>query len=170
MNKEGADGAPSKNLWFLNGELCKPIHLSRAAGMLTVWNINREERMLVPLAEWKKKRKRAYNRADAAKILGMHRKSISRNIDKGIFPPLTGATKGGVPTFRYKSYYSEDDIKEIRNIQANRHMGRPRKDGLITNNQTPTALEMAVAMGDATQLYTKDAYGNFIPVYNETVR
>ena len=63
-------------------------------------------------------RKRAYNRADAAKILGMHRKSISRNIDKGIFPPLTGATKGGVPTFRYKSYYSEDDIKEIRNIQA----------------------------------------------------
>lgn len=163
------NGKPSKRLWFLNGELCRPVHLSRAAGILTVWNVNREEKMMVHLAEWKKKRKRAYNKVDAAQILGLHRKTINKNIEKGIFPPLTGATKDGIPKFRHKSYYSEDDIKKIREIQAGRHMGRPRKDGLITNNQTPTALEMAIEMGDATQLYTKDSHGNFIPVYTETI-
>ena len=169
MNRYGPDGKPSRALWFLNNELCKPIHLSRAAGMLTVWNINREERMLLPLSEWKKKRKRAYLKADAAMTLGLSKKTISKNISAGIFPPLTGATKGGAPEFTKKSYYSEDDVMKVREIQAGRHMGRPRKDGLITNNQTPTALELAVAMGDATQLYTKDNQGNFIPVYNETV-
>jgi hypothetical protein len=48
-------------------------------------------------------------------------------------------------------------------------MGRPRKDGLITNNQTPTAAELAISLGDSALLYQKDANGNFIPVFTENV-
>ena len=43
----------TKTLWFLNGELVKKVHISRAAGMITLFNINTRQRMLVPLAEFK---------------------------------------------------------------------------------------------------------------------
>jgi hypothetical protein len=161
------DGVATKRLSFLNGELCRPIHLSRAAGMLTIFNINQNKKQMVQVSEWKKKKQRAYLKAEAAKMLNLNRKTVSNLVDKGIFFPPIGAVEGGKPTWGYRSYYSEGQIKQLREIQSGRHMGRPRSDGLITNNQTPTALEMEVSMGNSAQLYTKDAYGNFIPVFME---
>jgi len=48
-------------------------------------------------------------------------------------------------------------------------MGRPRNDGLITNNKTPTAAELAVSLGDSALLYQRDADGNFVPVFVENM-
>ena len=64
----------TKTLWFLNGELVKKVHISRAAGMITLFNINTRQRMLVPLAEFKKKRRRSYLVSETAKLLNLHRK------------------------------------------------------------------------------------------------
>jgi transposase len=160
-------GVATKRLSFLNGQLCRPIHLSRAAGMLTIFNINQNKKQMVQISEWKKKKERAYLKAEAAKMLNLSRKTINNLVDKGIFFPPTGAVEGGKPTWGYRSYYSESQVKQLREIQAGRHMGRPRADGLITNNLTPTSLEMEVSMGNSAQLYTKDADGNFIPVFME---
>ena len=55
----------TKTLWFLNGELVKKVHISRAAGMITLFNINTRQRVLVPLAEFKKKRRRSYLVSDS---------------------------------------------------------------------------------------------------------
>jgi len=159
----------TKTLWFLNGELVKKVHLSRAAGMITLFNINTRQRMLVPLAEFKKKRRRSYLVSETAKLLNLHRKSLPRLVNRGILTAPTGAVEGGVARFGKKAYYSEDNIRDMRDILAGIHMGRPRNDGLITNNKTPTAAELAVSLGDSALLYQRDADGNFVPVFVENM-
>lgn len=124
---------------------------------------------MLGMAEWKKKRRRALLVSETAKLLNLHRKSLPRLVNRGILPPPVGAIAGGVPVFGKKAYYSEDTVKEMREILAGQHLGRPRKDGHITNNKTPTALELSVALGDSAQLYTKDKSGNFIPVFAESL-
>ena len=156
-------------LWFLNGTLVKKQHISRAQGVIYLWDVNRQENLMLGMAEWKKKRRRAYLVSDTAKLLNLHRKSLPRLVKRGLIPPPVGAVPGGVAVFGKKAYYSEDTIKEMREILAGQHIGRPRKDGYITNNKTPTALELSSAMGDSAQLYTKDKTGNFIPVFAESL-
>ena len=158
-----------KTLWFLNGTLVKKQHISRAQGVIYLWDVNRQENLMLGMAEWKKKRRRAYLVSDTAKLLNLHRKSLPRLVKRGLIPPPVGAVPGGVAVFGKKAYYSEDTIKEMREILAGQHIGRPRKDGYITNNKTPTALELSSAMGDSAQLYTKDKTGNFIPVFAESL-
>jgi hypothetical protein len=58
---------------------------------------------------------------------------------------------------------------EARRAMSMIHQGQPRKDGLITNNKTPTEQELRYAMGDGMILYTKDDSGRFIPVFTETI-
>ena len=159
----------TKTLWFLNGELVKKVHISRAAGMITLFNINTRQRMLVPLAEFKKKRRRSYLVSETAKLLNLHRKSLPRLVHRGILTAPTGAVEGGGARFGKKAYYSEDNIRDMRDILAGIHMGRPRNDGLITNNKTPTAAELAVSLGDSALLYQRDADGNFVPVFVENM-
>jgi len=159
----------TKTIWFLNGTLVKKQHISRAQGVIYLWDVNRQENLMLGMAEWKKKRRRAYLVSDTAKLLNLHRKSLPRLVKRGLLPPPVGAVPGGVAVFGKKAYYSEDTVKEMREILAGQHIGRPRKDGHITNNKTPTALELSVALGDSAQLYTKDKTGNFIPVFAESL-
>lgn len=158
-----------KSVWFLNGTLVKKQHISRAQGTIILHDINKEEKFMVPMSEWKKKRRRAFLVSETARLLNLHRKSLPRLVKRGLLPPPVGAVPGGVSVFGKKAYYSEDTIKDMRQVLAGQHIGRPRKDGYITNNKTPTALELSSAMGDSAQLYTKDKSGNFIPVFAESL-
>jgi len=106
---------------------------------------------------------------ETAALLNYHRKSIPRLVNSGLLPPPTGELPDGRTAFHYLSYYSEDQIFEARKLMAQTHMGRARKDGLITNNKTPTEQELRHAMGDGMIYYVKDETGRFIPVFSETI-
>jgi hypothetical protein len=58
---------------------------------------------------------------------------------------------------------------EAREAMSKIHQGKPRKDGLITNNKVPTAQELRYAMGDGILLYTRTEDGRFIPIFSETI-
>ena len=58
---------------------------------------------------------------------------------------------------------------EARKAMSQIHHGAARKDGLITNNKTPTEQELRYAMGDGILLYTKTEDGRFIPIFSETI-
>ena len=75
----------------------------------------------------------------------------------------------GKTGFQIRAYYSEDHVREIRAILASIHIGQPRKDGLITNNMTPTNQELTRRMGDGILTYTKTEDGRFIPVWSESI-
>jgi hypothetical protein len=156
-------------IWFLNGDLVVVVHSNRAAGIVTLYNKTRGERMTTTTIEFKKKRKKAYTIAETAKLLNFHRKSIPRLVRQGLLPEPVGELPGGKRAFHYLSYYSEDTIMEARRALSMIHQGQPRKDGLITNNKVPTEQELRYAMGDGMILYIKDDSGRFIPVFSETI-
>jgi len=158
-----------RKTWFLDGDLIRITHISRASGMVTLWNCTKAIQMMTTMVEFKRKRKRAYSVSETAKLLNYHKKSIPRLIKAGLLPEPMGELPNGERAFHYMSYYSEDQIWESRNLMAQTHMGRERKDGFITNNKTPTEQELRYAMGDGMIYYLKDDNGRFVPVFSETV-
>lgn len=160
---------PRRKTWFLDGDLVRITHSSRAQGIVTLWNCTKAIQMTMTMVEFRKKRRRAFTVMEAAKLLNYHRKSIPRLVKRGFLPKPIGELPGGETAFHYLSYYSEDHIWESRNLMAQTHMGRERKDGLITNNKTPTEQELRYAMGDGMIYYVKDENGKFIPVFSETL-
>ena len=160
---------PRRRTWFLDGDLVRMVHVSRSAGIVTLHNCTKDIQMQISMVEFKRKRKRAFTVSETAKLLNYHRKSIPRLVKRGFLPPPVGELPGGETAFHHLSYYSEDHIWEARNLMAQTHMGRARKDGLVTNNKTPTEQELRYAMGDGLIYYVKNDEGRFIPVFSETM-
>ena len=160
---------PRRKVWFLNEDLVRIEHTSRAAGIVTLHNLTKDRRETTTIVEFKKKRKRAFTVKETAQLLNCHRKHIPRLVKRGVIPDPVGELPNGERAFHYLSYYSEDVIMEARQAMSQIHHGGKRKDGLITNNKTPTEQELRYAMGDGILLYTKTEDGRFIPIFNETI-
>jgi len=160
---------PLRKIWFLNGDLVRVSHTSRAAGIVTFYNITKDKKEATTIVEFKKKRKKAFTVKETAELLNCHRKHIPRLVNRGLIPDPIGCLPNGERAFHHLSYYSEDVIMEAREAMSQIHHGRARKDGLITNNKTPTEQELRYAMGDGILLYTKTEDGRFIPIFSETI-
>jgi len=159
----------NKKVWFLNGDLVRIHHLNKSNGIMSVYNITKDRLETCLRADFRKNRERAYTVAETAKLINRHRKYMPKLIKTGMIPPPVGAKLNGERGFRIRSYYSESTVKEIRAILATIHIGQPRKDGLITNNMTPTSQELTRRMGDGILTYTKTEDGRFIPVWAENI-
>ena len=159
----------NQKVWFLNGDLVRLYHSSRSTGMVTVYNINKDRIETCLRSDFRKNRQRAYTIAETAILVNRHRKYMPSLIKRGVIPPPVGSSIGGKTGFQIRAYYSEDHVREIRAILASIHIGQPRKDGLITNNSTPTSQELTRRMGDGILTYTKTEDGRFIPVWAENI-
>ena len=159
----------NQNVWFLNGDLVRLYHSSRSTGMVTVYNINKDRIETCLRSDFRKNRQRAYTIAETAILVNRHRKYMPSLIKRGVIPPPVGSSIGGKTGFQIRAYYSEDHVRDIRAILASIHIGQPRKDGLITNNMTPTNQELTRRMGDGILTYTKTEDGRFIPVWSENI-
>jgi len=156
-------------VWFLNKELHRVYHRSRAAGVVTLYNINQDKLVTVQVEEWVKKRQKAYTMKQTGAFVNRHPKYIPYLVKNGVIPAPIGAQPGGARAWQVRCYYSSDTVFEIRDILASRSWGGPRKDGLITNNYTPTVQELRRRMGQEMLQYTKDADGKIVPIWSETV-
>jgi hypothetical protein len=159
----------NQKVWFLNGDLVRLYHSSRSTGMVTVYNINKDRIETCLRSDFRKNRQRAYTIAETAILVNRHRKYMPSLIKRGVIPPPVGSSVGGITGFQIRAYYSEDHVRDIRAILASIHIGQPRKDGLITNNMTPTNQELTRRMGDGILTYTKTEDGRFIPVWSESI-
>ena len=170
---EGYNLAPvvkgNQNVWFLNGDLVRIHHLNRSNGIMSVYNITKDRIESCLISDFKKNRERAYTVGQTADLVNRHKKYMPRLMKRGVIPFPTGSQKGGARGWQVRSYYSESQVKEIRDILASYHMGRPRKDKLITNDITPSAQELTRRMGDGILTYTRTEDGRFIPVWSESI-
>jgi hypothetical protein len=157
-------------VWFLNKDLVRIHHYNRSDGTVALYNIIKNKIELCFIMDFKKNRERAYTIAETAKLVNRHRKYMPSLIKRGVIPPPLGCSEGGKRGYQIRAYYSESDVKEIRDILSSIHIGQPRKDGLITNNMTPTKQELTRKMGDGILTYTKTEDGRFIPVWNESIK
>lgn len=159
----------NQRVWFLNGDLVRVRHSSRSTGIVSLYNITKDRIESCFKQDFKKNREKAYTIAETAILVNRHRKYMPSLIKRGVIPPPLGCQKGGETGFRIRAYYSESQVKEIRDILASIHIGQPRKDGFVTNNMTPTNQELTRRMGDGILVYTKTEDGRFIPVWEESI-
>lgn len=173
MDREAYNSAPvitgSKRVWFLNNCLVRKYHFNKSNGIMSVFNITNDQIESCLISDFKRNRERAFSVKETAELVHRHQKHLYRLIHQGLIPPPVGATKGGERAWRIRAYYSETMVKEIRDILAKQHMGRPRKDGLITNDSTPTVQELNRRMGDGVLTYTRTEDGRFVPIWSESI-
>jgi hypothetical protein len=158
-----------KTIWFLNGDLVRPHHFNRSNGLVALYNITQDRLETCFVSDFKKNRERAYTLGETAQLVNRHKKYLPSLIKRGIIPPPLGAQKGGGRQWQIRAYYSESQIKEIRDILASIHIGQPRKDGLVTNNMTPNKQELTRRMGEGILTYTRTEDGRYIPVWSESI-
>jgi hypothetical protein len=159
----------NKKVWFLNGDLVRVHHLNRANGIMSVYNIVQDRIESCLVGDFKKNRERAYTVGEAADLVNRHKKYMPQLMKRGVIPGPTGSQKGGATGWQVRSYYSESQVREIRDILASYSMGRPRADRLITNNITPSPQELTRRLGDGILTYTRTPNGDFIPIWSETL-
>lgn len=159
----------SKKIWFLNGDLVRLYHSSRSNGLVSVYNITKDRIETCLRSDFRKYREKAYTVGETAKLVNRHKKYMPSLIKRGVIPPPIGAKVNGERGWQIRSYYSESQVKEIRDILASIHIGQPRKDKLITNNMTPTNQELTRRMGEGILTYTKTEDGRYIPVWSENI-
>lgn len=159
----------SKKIYFLNGDLVRVHHLNKSNGIMSVYNINKGQIESCLIGDFKKNRKRAYTVTDTAQLVNRHKKSIARLIKLERIPVPTGQSLNKERGWQIRAWYSEDQVMEIRDILATYTQGRPRKDGLINNDITPTRQELTRRMGDGILTYTRTEDGRFIPVWSESI-
>jgi hypothetical protein len=173
MDREAYNNAPvipgSKKVWFLNGDLVRVHHMNRSNGIMSVYNIIKDRIESCLVTDFKRNRKKAYTVGETATLVNRHKKYLPNLMKRGVIPYPTGSQKGGATGWQVRSYYSELQVHEIRDILATYHIGQPRKDKLITNDITPTKQELTRRMGDGILTYTKTEDGRFIPVWNEEI-
>jgi len=173
IESEGYNESPvipgNKKVWFLNGDLVRIHHLNRSNGIMSVYNINKDQIESCLISDFKNKRERAYTVGQTADLVNRHKKYMPDLMKRGVIPFPTGSQKGGARGFQVRSYYSESQVREIRDILATHHIGRPRKDNLITNDITPSKQELTRRMGDGILTYTRTEDGRFIPIWSESI-
>jgi hypothetical protein len=173
LDMESYNNAPvipgSKKVWFLNGSLVRTHHLNKSNGIMSVYNITEDRIESCLISDFKKNRERAYTVGETAQLVNRHKKYMPNLVARGIIPGPTGSQKGGQTAWQVRSYYSESQVRDIRDILASYHMGRPRKDKLITNDITPSSQELTRRMGDGILTYTRTEDGRFIPVWAESI-
>ena len=159
----------NKKVWFLNGDLVRVYHMNNSNGIMSVYNIIKDQIESCLVSDFKKNRERAYTVGEAASLVNRHKKYMPALMLKGVIPFPMGSQKGGERAWQVRSYYSESQVREIRDILASYHHGRPREDKLITNDVTPTKQELTRRMGDGILTYTKTEDGRFVPVWSESI-
>ena len=173
MDREAYNSAPvipgNKKVWFLNGSLVRVHHVNRSNGIISVYNITKDQIESCLLSDFKKNRERAYTVGETAKLVNRNKKYMPDLMKRGVIPHPMGSSKDGKTGFQIRSYYSESQVREIRDILASYHMGRPRKDGLITNDITPSKQELTRRMGDGILTYTMTEDGRFVPIWSESI-
>lgn len=173
IEKEGYNSAPiipgNKKVWFLNGDLVRIHHLNKSNGIMSVYNITKDQIESCLINDFKKNRERAFTVGETAQLVNRHKKYMPDLMRREVIPRPTGSQKGGATGWQVRSYYSESQVRAIRDILATYHIGRPRLDKLITNDITPTKQELTRRMGDGILTYTRTEDGRFIPIWSESI-
>ena len=173
VSSEEYNSAPvipgNKKVWFLNKDLVRVHHINRSNGIMSIYNITQDRLESCLISDFKKHRERAYTVGETADLVNRHKKYMPSLMKRGIIPFPTGSQKGGARGWQVRSYYSESQIFEIRDILATYHIGRPRKDKLVTNGITPTKQELTRRIGDGILTYTRTEDGRFVPVWSEKI-
>jgi hypothetical protein len=142
------------------------LQINRGADTITTWCYPLHKRVTYTYSSVRKRMETAYPMRDACRLLNRRRHTLQNAILEGkIEPPQK--TYALTPEKReYQYMWHEKDILAAHEYLSTVHVGRPRKDGLITPKRLPTRRELKAMMRNSEILYVKNENGEFIPTWD----
>lgn len=150
--------------FFYRGDLHKKIHINRAADVITAWNYPKAQLVKYVYSDVKKSGEKAFSSTQVQKMVNRGRLTIERAISDGMIhrPQNTYGLDENRNFYAY--YWSEKDIMALHDYLKTVHRGRPRKDGLVTPSNLPTAAELRAMIRQGTVFYVKQG-DEFVPTW-----
>jgi hypothetical protein len=148
--------------FFIEGHLHKTLHIHRSKDTITTYDFIDEKVKKYLWSYVRRHKQKAFRVSEVAKMIGRHPDRIHRAIYQGKVP-----TPQKIPYWKWGMWVymlSEDDVLEVWRYFAGIHIGRPRKDGLVTNNSIPNREEMLMQMRTGKVLYMEED-GEYVPVW-----
>lgn len=146
--------------------LHKVLHINRSQDLVTAWDYKDAKRRMYQWSDVKRTMQHAFGITQAAEILGLHRLTVDKAIRDGVV--LTPQRTYEISTRKPLMYmFSADEVLDMHQAFSEIHQGRPRKDGLVTNNRMPNRQQVRTLVEQGDVLYTKDEGGNFVPIWKE---
>lgn len=150
--------------FYLNGSLHKILHRSRSSDQVKAYDYTDGKRKIYVYSEVLKTMQQAYTLAEVAKMVGRSKDRVYRYISEGLIAPPQREYLLDQPDRLGRYWFSEDDVLDLIEYMSTVHWGRPRKDGMITNDRTPTRRDMRAMMKQHQVIYVKED-GEFVPIW-----
>lgn len=166
MAKQKRTGSKRRILYFyLNGDLHRSLQINRSDDTIIAFNFREGKRVAYNYSDVQKNRKHAYSISEVAKIINRHVDTLKRHLRSGNIqkPQQAYALDNKNKLSRY--YFTDDNIREIREFFRTVHIGRPRNDGDVTASNIPSKAELEALLRNETVLYVKSNDGEFVPVW-----
>lgn len=152
-----------KKRFFLNGNLHKTIHISKANNRLTAYDFVDRKIKVYPYSEVERNKQNAFSVAEASEMMNRHPDVFARELYAGNFGDIQ--REHSIQTKKLGMYFlSEDDMMVARDFFAGVHKGRPRKDGKITSYKVPTREQLRAMIDSGKILYVKEN-DEFVPIW-----
>lgn len=151
--------------FYLNNVLHKTLEINRTENLIIAFDFEKGKRVAYNYTDVKKNRKHAYSISEVARLINRHVDTIKRHLRNGNIkkPQQAYALDNKENLGRY--YFTDEDIKQVREFFKTIHIGRPRNDGGITASNIPSKVELEAMLRNETVLYVKDKDGEFVPVW-----
>lgn len=153
--------------FYLNDALHRALQINRSEDTIIAFNFVEGKRVAYNYSDVQKNKKHAYSITEVAKLINRHSDTIKRHIRSGEVqkPQQAYALDDKTKLSRY--YFTEADIRNLREFFKTVHIGRPRKDGEVTASNIPSKVELEALLRNETILYVKGDSGDFVPVWKQ---
>ena len=168
MAKKSRKKVQQRILYFyLNDALHRALQINRTDDTVIAWNFADGKRVAYNYSDVQKNKKHAYSISEAAKIINRHVDTIKRHLRSGEInkPQQAYALDDKTKLGRY--YFTDADIRNMREFFRTVHIGRPRKDGNVTASNIPSKAELEALLRNENILYAKSDNGDFVPVWKQ---
>ena len=153
--------------FYLNDALHKALQVNRSDDTIIAWNFVDDKRVAYNYSDVQRNKRHAYSISEVGKLMNRHVDTIKRHLRSGEInkPQQAHAIDDKTRLGRY--YFSEDDIRQIREFFKTVHIGRPRSDGTVTASNIPSKVELDAMLRNEKVLYAKSDDGTYVPVWRQ---
>ena len=145
--------------------LHKKLHINRGADTITTWCYPLHRRVAYTYSDVQVRKQPAFTTAEVAKMLWRTRLTLERAILDGAFEAPQYTYGLNEHKRKYKFMWNEKDIFAAHDYFSSVHVGRPRKDGLVTPMRLPTKRELRAMIRQEQILYVRGEDGQFRPTW-----
>jgi hypothetical protein len=153
--------------FYLNDALHRALQTNRTDDTIVAWNFLENKRVAYNYSDVQKNKQHAYSISEVGKLINRHVDTIKRHLRSGDIPKPQQAYALDNKEKLGRYFFSENNIRQIREFFKTVHIGRPRKDGNVTASNIPSKAELEALLKNETVLYAKNNDGTFVPVWKQ---